>query len=313
MDSKISAEIWDDPEFVELNDPEKLAVFWILTKVNLLGYVETTPRKLARDIEASFETIEGACKGLAKSFVKTEKGVWCRNYIRKQFGCGQSLARSLMSKSIRKQVVAAPPEIRLLIEQEYPEIFNATKELGSSLVATREGEGVREGEGEQGGVGENALSLEVEESSAPEHPALTRIRGLFRMQADTALDAASSRAWAKNKKAAAGISEADWRLLEWAYRQKEGAAATYRRKDLATFLNNITAEILRSREWAAKAGANLSAPVRPVEPEGWQDILTTEDPNYNITTWAALPESLKAYCRQRSAEIAQENAEAVSA
>ena len=244
MDSKISDDIWDDPEFVELNDSEKLAVFWILTKVNLLGYVETTPRKLARDIEAPFETIEGACRGLARSFVRTEKGVWCRNYIRKQFGCGQSLVRSMMSKSIRKQVAAAPPEIRLLIEQEYPEIFKATKELGSSLVATREGEGVREGE--QGGVGEN-LSLEVEESSAPEHPTLTRIRGLFRMQADTALDAASSRAWAKNKKAAAGISEADWRLLEWAYRQKEGAAATYRRKDLATFLNNITAEILRSQ------------------------------------------------------------------
>lgn len=310
MDSKISAEIWDDPEFVELNDPEKLAVFWILTKVNLLGYVETTPRKLARDIEAPFETIEGACKGLVRGFVKTEKGVWCRNYIRKQFGCGQSLVRSLMSKSIRKQVAAAPPEIRLLIEQEYPEIFNATKELGSSLVATREGEGVREGVGE--GIGEGiSKPLEVEDSSAPESPALIRARELFRMQADTPLDSSSSRAWSKNKKAAAALSDSDWSVLQWVYRQKEGAAATYRRKDLSTFLNNITSELLRAKEWAKQAGVNpAAAPVRPVEPAGWKDILESEDPSFNCTTWVALPESLKAYVRQRAAEIEQENMEA---
>jgi len=290
MTTKITDEIWDDPDFMELQDSEKLAVFWILTKVNLLGYVESTPRKFARDLEAPFESLEGACKGLARSFVKTERGVWCRNYIRKQFGCGQSLARSHMAKSIRKQIAAAPEEVRQLIEAEYPEIFSSPshspKELRSSLEATREGEGEGEIEREEGGPGET-------------HPALLRARRLFRMRDTTILDAKSQQAWQKNKKAWAALAETDWRHLEWAYAQAEGDAARFRRKDLATLLGNLTTEITRARGWAATAGVRPAAP--PAEPTGWRDLIEAEFPECNLTTYAALPESMKAFVRDRLA------------
>ena len=301
---KMRSNLWDDPRIARLCDltGKKEAeviggLYWLWTMADV-----QTENGMLEGLSTATIDRKTAVKGLGAALVKVgwvlenEEGVEIARFDEHN---GASAKRRAYEAK-RKQFVRNPSEkcpLPMQTKSGHGVELDKNRIDISPIVPT----------------GDGNLDLEVEEISAPEHPALTRIRGLFRMQADTALDAASSRAWAKNKKAAAGISEADWRLLEWAYRQKEGAAATYRRKDLATFLNNITAEILRSREWAAKAGANLAAPVRPVEPEGWEDILTTEDPNYNITTWAALPESLKAYCRQRSAEIAQENAEAVSA
>lgn len=305
MDPKISADIWDDPDFMELQDSEKLAVFWIVTKVNLLGYVEATPRKFARDLEAPFESIEGACKGLPRGFVRTERGIWCRNYIRRQFGCGQSLARSHMAKSIRKQINDAPEEVQRLVQEEYPEIFSSSpqspKGLGSSLEATREGEREGEGEGDEGGLGETLHLEALPASPGPaDHPSLARLRALFRMKPTTPLDKTTLKAWQENKKTAAAITEDDWRFLEWAYRQREGDAATFRRRDLSVLLRNLTTEILRARAWAAAARAAVATPAA-TEPEGWQDIITSEDPSYNCTTWWDLPESLKSFVREKLA------------
>lgn len=303
MTTKITSGIWDDPDFMELSDAEKLCIFWVLTKSNLLGWVEATPRKLARDMEAPFEHLAEACKKLSRSFVVTPRGVWCRNYIRKQFGHGQSLARSHMSKSLRKQIADAPEEIQGLILDEYPEIQSSSplspKELGSSLEATIEGEG--EGEGEIEREGETLL-LETSDVRQPErpHPVLTRFRNLFHLRPETELDAPSHRAWQKNKKAAVAVSEDDWKFLEWAYRQKEGAAAQFRRKDLATLLNNILTEVTRSRDWAKREGMSpVAAPVLSAEPDGWRDLVESEYPEVNLSTWANLPDSMKAWVREQ--------------
>ena len=300
MTTKITSAIWDDPDFMELSDAEKLCIFWVLTKSNLLGWIEATPRKLARDMEAPFKHLEGACEKLPRSFVLTARGVWCRNYIRKQFGHGQSLARSHMSKSLRKQIADAPEEIQTLILQEYPEIESSLpsspKELGSSLEATRE----REGEIEREIEGETLL-LETETSDRETpHPVLTRFRNLFNLRPETPLDSSATRAWAKNKKAAAAVSEEEWRFLEWAYRQKEGAAAQFRRKDLSTLLNNILTEVTRARDWAGRSGVSVSgsAPASS-EPQGWQDLVTSEFPECNLSTWANLPDSMKAWVREK--------------
>ena len=162
--------------------------------------------------------------------------------------------------------------------------------------------------------GDEELELDCEESSAPEHPVLTRLRDLFRMKPGTDFDASTHRAWQKNKKSAAALPESDWALLAWAYRQTEGDAARYRRRDPATLLNNLLAEVLRAREWAKAAGVNpTAARPRPTEPEGWQDIITSTDPSYNCTTWFELPESLRAFVRERVAQIEAENASATAA
>lgn len=157
--------------------------------------------------------------------------------------------------------------------------------------------------------GDEELELACEQTPAPEHPVLTRLRELFRMKPGTDFDASTHRAWQKNKKSAAALPESDWALLSWAYRQTEGDAARYRRRDPATLLNNLLAEVLRAREWAKAAGVNpTAARPRPTEPEGWQDIITSADPSYNCTTWFELPESLRSFVRERVAQIEAENA-----
>ena len=155
--------------------------------------------------------------------------------------------------------------------------------------------------------GDMELVMECEPTPETPHPVLSRFRNLFHIRAETPLDSSATRAWIKNKKAAAAVSEDDWRFLEWAYRQKEGAAAQYRRKDLSTLLNNILAEVTRARDWAKREGMSLSAaPALSAEPQGWQDLVSTEFPECNYSTWAALPESMKAWVReqQRSQQAA---------
>lgn len=151
------------------------------------------------------------------------------------------------------------------------------------------------------------MELEIEETPEREttHPVLTRFRNLFNLRDSTPLDSSSTRAWEKNKKAAAAVSEDDWRFLEWAYRQKEGAAAQFRRKDLATLLNNILTEVSRARDWAGRSGASVSASA-PVstEPAGWRDLIETEFPEVNLTTWALLPDSMKSWVREKQRELA---------
>jgi hypothetical protein len=153
--------------------------------------------------------------------------------------------------------------------------------------------------------GDMELVIECEPTPAPTHPVLTRFRNLFNLRDSTPLDSSSSRAWEKNKKAAAAVSEEDWRFLEWAYRQKEGAAAQFRRKDLATLLNNILTEVSRARDWAGRSGASVSA-TAPVstEPAGWRDLIETEFPEVNLTTWALLPDSMKFWVREKQRELA---------
>lgn len=147
--------------------------------------------------------------------------------------------------------------------------------------------------------------LEAETSaSATTHPLLTRFRNLFNLRDSTPLDTSSLRAWEKNKKSAAALTEDEWRTLEWAYRQKEGPAAQFRRKDLSTLLNNLLAEVTRARDWAARSGHNpAAAPTAPVEPSGWRDLIEAEHPECNLTTWAALPDSMKAWVREKQREL----------
>jgi hypothetical protein len=274
MNAKIESEIWDDPDFMELQDTEKLAVFWVLTKVNLLGYVEITPRKFSRDIEAPFHVIEAACKGLPRGFVRTERGVWCRNYIRKQFGFGQSLVRSHMAKSIRKQMENVPEEVCLLILKEYPEISPCPKGLGSSLEATIEGEGEieREGEIEEGGVGETV--------SAP--PSKTKVltqplrRGNYLPDDDF---------WKEMQVHYPYINvEIESRKMDaWLFANPDRKKT---RKFCLNWLNKIEPPLLSAKNPVATA---------LVEPVGWKEIVEADYPESNLTTWAALPDSMKAF------------------
>ncbi len=145
------------------------------------------------------------------------------------------------------------------------------------------------------------LILEVETSPKPEtiHPHLLRLRALFQIRESTLVDPKTQEAWEKNKKSAADLNDSEWKLLEWAYRQKEGPAATFRRKDLPTLLRNLPAEISRARGWLAETGYTTATTLAFVEPEGWRDLIEAEYPEVNLSTWANLPESMKTWVRNK--------------
>lgn len=149
--------------------------------------------------------------------------------------------------------------------------------------------------------GDMVLEGECVDLPAPEDQILSRFRELFHIRPTSTLDASTTKAYQKNKKAAAELSDEDWRALEWVYRQQEGVAATYRRKDLATLLNNLTSEVQRAYDWAGRSGVSFALVRVAVEsePEGWAEVITDEDPSYNCISWAALPDSMKRYVREK--------------
>lgn len=120
MNRKISTEIWDDPEFMELEDLEKLAVFWLITKSDPLGFCELKPKKLKRDLDFDVSVFEGASKGLERGLVETERGFWLRNFIRFQYADGMALYKSNVAKSLIGRLIQCDDEVRDLVFSEYP-------------------------------------------------------------------------------------------------------------------------------------------------------------------------------------------------
>ena len=149
MQTKITDEIWQEPEFELLEPAEKLAVFWLLTKCNLLGWLRISDRRFVFETGADRRCLEGALKGLPRLFKVVGDGIWVRTYIRRQFGAGPALARSNVGKSVAKQLGEVPEEVRVLVCEEYPEI---AKLLGRGLPGPckdpRERERERDREGE---------------------------------------------------------------------------------------------------------------------------------------------------------------------
>lgn len=114
-------------------------------------------------------------------------------------------------------------------------------------------------------------------------PALLRAFGLFRRRSSTPLDAAELRAWQKKESRGAveATSEADWKLLEWWF-QTSGPDSRYRRKDLATLLNNWNAEIERARIVAHNLGVTISSEKKERAPENWRELLQEEVPEMHL-------------------------------
>jgi hypothetical protein len=92
----------------------------------------------------------------------------------------------------------------------------------------------------------------VAEKTLPEKTALQiRAEKLFNRRLSTAWGKTDAKAWASASKAIEATHEDDWALLEWFY-ARPPSEPTYRRRDLATLLNNWNAEIDRAREYRAK-------------------------------------------------------------
>jgi len=164
---------------------------------------------------------------------------------------------------------------------------------------------VPQGDGE--GKGEPDGKSDQPERS-PFQVALTRARALFRIRNTTPNDPASTRAWSKSRQAVLATTKEEWQLLEWRYGLPPNhPAAQYRRRDLATALNNWNGEILRAAEEAEKAGIALGTTAQqPEEPADWQNIIAASYPNAKIPEkFEDLADSLRAFVHEEERKRSQ--------
>jgi hypothetical protein len=130
---------------------------------------------------------------------------------------------------------------------------------------------------------------------------LLRAMALFRMRPATPLDRSSARAWKTAAAAVAATTADEWAQLEAYYAADLPAKDDYRRRDLATLLNNWSGELIKSRRWAAEAGftpENSEKKEKGAPPDDlWREVLRALYPDSDpsvYATWAQVPDSLRA-------------------
>lgn len=128
---------------------------------------------------------------------------------------------------------------------------------------------------------------------------LGRCRAIFRMRPDSQLDPAQKRAWRNAAPLVAETKPEEWDQLEAYYSATLADREDFRRRDLATLLNNWNGEITRARDWCRKAG--WTPPRQPAAtPADWAQLVGIvldrdypDDPPKTFPTWDAVPDWLR--------------------
>lgn len=123
---------------------------------------------------------------------------------------------------------------------------------------------------------------------------LLRCRAMFRMRPDSRLDPAQKHAW---RNAAANVAETkpeEWQQLEAYYSAALAEREDFRRRDLATLLNNWSGEVTRARDWCTKVGWTI--PLAARVPQDWRElvavVLKRDHPDAEekiFSDWSAVP------------------------
>jgi hypothetical protein len=143
-----------------------------------------------------------------------------------------------------------------------------------------------------------------EAPSAPpaEDPSLLRAKAIFRMRPGTPLDRSQARAWKTARAAVAGTTDDEWLQLESYYCAVIASRDDYRRKDLATLLNNWSGELTRAAAHCERHGlasGNSQKKEKGGPPDDiWRTALAALYPDFDPATmpyaqWSDIPESLR--------------------
>jgi hypothetical protein len=151
---------------------------------------------------------------------------------------------------------------------------------------------------------------------AEEDPLLLRAKAIFRMRPGTPLDRGQRRAWKLATPALTGTIESEWQQLEAYYAaQSIPFREDYRRRDLATLLNNWSSELTRAAAWADRVGwypensqKKETGPGEPDE-EIWRAALEGLYPDGDLNAyrrWRDIPESLRVEILEAIAAIPED-------
>jgi hypothetical protein len=142
----------------------------------------------------------------------------------------------------------------------------------------------------------------AEEIPTPDSPHLLRAKAIFRMRPGTPLDRSLARAWKTARGAVAATTDDEWRQLESYYCDVIASRDDYRRKDLATLLNNWSTELTRAAAHCKRHGL-ASGNSQKKEKGGppadiWHAALVALYPDappeaMPYAQWSDIPESLR--------------------
>ena len=150
---------------------------------------------------------------------------------------------------------------------------------------------------------------------AEEDPLLLRAKAIFRMRPGTPLDRGLARAWKLNAATVAVTIESEWQQLEAYYAADIAQRDDYRRRDLATLLNNWSGELTRAADWSQRTGwypensqKKETGPGEPDE-EIWRAALEGLYPDGDLNAyrrWRDIPESLRVEILEALATIPED-------
>ena len=145
-------------------------------------------------------------------------------------------------------------------------------------------------------------SAVAEEIPTPDSPHLLRAKAIFRMRPGTPLDRSQARAWKTARAAVAATQDNEWLEIESYYAATLPERDDYRRKDLATLLNNWSGELTRAAAHCQRHGL-ASGNSQKKETGGppadiWHAALVALYPDappeaMPYSQWSDIPESLR--------------------
>jgi hypothetical protein len=164
-----------------------------------------------------------------------------------------------------------------------------------------------QGSGNGTGKGKDTPIVPASGDDAPpappvEDPILLRAKAIFRMRPGTPLDRSLARAWKTARAAVAATQDNEWLEIESYYAATLPERDDYRRKDLATLLNNWSTELTRAATHCQRHGL-ASGNSQKKETEGppadiWRAALVALYPDappeaMPYAQWSDIPESLR--------------------
>lgn len=154
MKATVSPSFWSDSE-LEKHGPEiKLAALWLITNgaTSIIGVCSASPKRFHFETGLSQEWFDRALEALPKSFIRFGDVIFIRNFIRHQFGSGESLKKNNCFRPM-VAIFSSIKDQKLLgsFLAEYPEFEGLGKGLGRAIQAPEKR--IEEKSGEESGIG----------------------------------------------------------------------------------------------------------------------------------------------------------------
>lgn len=136
----------------------------------------------------------------------------------------------------------------------------------------------------------------------PDPPQLLRAKAIFRMRPGTPFDRSQARAWKTARAAVAATTDDEWLQLESYYCAVIASRDDYRRKDLATLLNNWSCELTRAAAHCERHGLasgnsqkkEMGGPSADIWHAALAGLYPEMDPAaMPYAHWSEIPESLR--------------------